>query len=154
MSLTTGEPSILLVEDEAIVALDVEHIAVAEGFRVVAHATRASEALTMFQRHAPDLCLVDVYLLDGPLGVDCGRRFAAAGTPVVFATANRGLLPPDLAGALGVMPKPYTDASLHAAFAYLRAALVGKTAHAPSPDALTLGPAASRLRSLANLFPG
>ncbi len=132
------EYSVLLVEDEVIVALDIELTVAAAGLRVDAHAVRGSEALELFERHRPDLCLVDLQLLDGPVGIDCGRRFAEAGALVVFMTANHRALPEDLCGACGVIAKPYTNAGLLAALDYLRRRLAGEALPEQVPAALEL----------------
>jgi CheY-like chemotaxis protein len=131
---------VLLVEDEVIVAMDVETIAEAAGLTVTAHAVRGSEARALFEAHRPALCLVDINLLDGPVGLDCGRQFADAGAAVVFMTANQRAVPPDFANALGVIAKPYTTAGLLAALEYVRGLVSGEPVAGPLPKALILAP--------------
>jgi hypothetical protein len=55
-----------------------------------------------------DFAFVDVQLMDGPTGIDIGVSLSAAGIPFVFVTGNIKRLPPDFAGALGAIEKPYT----------------------------------------------
>jgi CheY-like chemotaxis protein len=131
-----GECLVLLVEDEMIVALDLEQVIEAAGFKLDAHAVRGSEALELFERRRPGLCLVDIQLLDGPVGFECGRRFAEAGCLVVFMTANVAALPPDLGGAFGVIAKPFTNTGLLQALSYLRQVATGQPAAGPVPEAL------------------
>ena len=142
-----GEVSVLLVEDEVIVAMDVERIAEAAGLRIAGHAIRGAEADALFEALKPTLCLVDLHLLDGPVGLDCGRRFARAGAAVVFMTANQRAIPEDFGDALGVIAKPYTDAGLLAALLYLRALLLGEAAAGLLPSALQLAATARAQRT-------
>jgi CheY-like chemotaxis protein len=135
-----AEPSVLLVEDEMIVALDVEQLIEAAGLKVAAHALRGSEARGLFDQQRPDLCLVDIQLLDGPVGFECGCCFAEAGALVVFMTANAAALPPDLGGAFGVIAKPFTNAGLIQALTYLRGVLIGEAPDGPVPDGLEVAP--------------
>lgn len=130
------ECSVLLVEDEVIVALDVEQVAQAAGLCVRAHAVRGSEALELFETCQPALCLVDLQLLDGPVGFECGQRFALAGAMVVFMTANQSVLPADLGGAYGVITKPYTSAGLLNVMNHLRQVLSGEPSDGAVPTGL------------------
>jgi CheY-like chemotaxis protein len=136
MPRQASECSVLLVEDEMIVALDLEQVIEAAGLRLGAHAVRGSEAIELFERHRPRLCLVDLQLLDGPVGFECGRRFAEAGSVVVFMTANRAALPQDLGGAYGVIAKPFTNNGMLRALTYLREVVTGAVRFEPVPDAL------------------
>ena len=146
------ECSVLLVEDEMIVALDIEDIIAAAGLKLEAHAVRGSEALEFFDRYRPALCLVDVHLLDGPVGFDCGRRFVEAGALVVFMTANQAALPSDLGGAYGVIAKPYTNTGLLQALRHLRQVVIGENGDEPIPGGLALA-AGERGLSAASAIP-
>jgi two-component system, response regulator PdtaR len=111
---------IVIIEDEVLLALDLEMIAEDAGFRVVGQAGRMSDAIAVIDAQQPDLCLVDVHLLDGPTGIDVARH-AVDNTDalVVFVTANRAALPDDLAGAYGVIAKPYTVTGMREALDHL-----------------------------------
>src|SRR5205085_221099 len=74
--------------------------------------------------------------LDGPVGFECGRRFAAAGALVVFMTANHAALPRDLGGAYGVIAKPFTDTGLLKALTYLRQVATGEPCMGSIPEGL------------------
>lgn len=115
---------IAIIEDEVLLALDLEMIAEEVGFEVVAQAGRRDEAILAIDRTSPDLCLVDVHLLDGPTGVDVARHAVENGnTLVVFVTANRAALPDDLVGAYGSIAKPYTVSGMRDALIHLHALL-------------------------------
>jgi CheY-like chemotaxis protein len=96
---------ILLVEDEILVALELEATAQDLGYEVVGIAADTQAAL----RLAPgaDIALVDVNLRDGETGPAIGRRLAQEyGITVVFVTANPAQLGHGVPGALGVVSKP------------------------------------------------
>src|ERR671926_605251 len=97
---------ILTVEDELLIAIDVEASLSEEGHQVVGIAREAGTALGLAQRLRPDLALVDVRLVDGETGPEIARHLKEMGIPVLFMTANASTLPDGMAGALGVIPKP------------------------------------------------
>lgn len=115
---------VFIVEDEVLLALDLEMIAEEAGFAVAGQAARKADAIEGIGSSNPDLCLVDLHLLDGPTGVDVAR-YAVDNTDalVVFVTANRAALPDDLCGAYGVIAKPYTVTGMRDALHHLLAVL-------------------------------
>lgn len=66
-----------------------------------------------------DFALVDLNLLDGRTGIDVGRYLAVHGIPYAFLAASPETLPPDLAGAIAVIAKPYANDELRLALKYL-----------------------------------
>lgn len=84
----TGE-KILVVEDEALVARDLEQTPERLGYEVVGIAQSAGEAVGKTGETRPDLVLMDIFLQGESDGVHAAgviaRRF---GTPVVFLTAH------------------------------------------------------------------
>lgn len=107
-----GEPlRILLVEDEALVAMLVEDALVLHGHVVTGIADTRADALALADADRPDLALCDVRLAHG----DCGRGVAAAlaerGIPSLFLSGNC----PDVADhplILGCVAKPFHTAAL------------------------------------------
>jgi DNA-binding response OmpR family regulator len=67
--METGESeagrSVMLVEDEPMIALMVEDMLEAMGFRLVGLFSRNAEALTFLCAHRPDVAVVDFSLADG-----------------------------------------------------------------------------------------
>lgn len=61
----TKHPSVLILEDEAIVALDLEVTLADAGFNVAHVATTCSGALEWLERLLPDLGVLDITLSDG-----------------------------------------------------------------------------------------
>ncbi len=99
---------ILIVEDELIIAIDLEETLSEEGHQVVGIARELEMALGLAQRLRPDLALVDVYLADGETGSEIAEHLKEMGIPVLFMTANASTLPDGMAGALGAISKPVT----------------------------------------------
>jgi DNA-binding response OmpR family regulator len=130
---------ILLVEDEALLALQLEDDLTDAGHTIVGTAIRSAEAVELARKLDPDLVLLDVHLADGPTGVDISRQIAANGAVVVFMTANLKRIPDDFAGASGVIPKPYTLNGLRTAITYLASA-INDEAVPPPPRSLELAP--------------
>ena len=97
---------ILIVEDELIIAIDVEACLSEEGHQIVGIARESETALGLGQRLKPDLALVDVHLVDGETGPEIAGHLKDMGIPVLFMTANTSTLPDGMAGALDVIPKP------------------------------------------------
>ena len=107
---------VLIVEDEVLLATELEFLVNEVGCRAIGHAMSSDEAYAMASSLKPDLALVDVHLRDGPTGVDVARRIAEdCGGVALFMTANVKRLPDDYAGACGVIGKPYSDATVKAA---------------------------------------
>jgi PAS domain S-box-containing protein len=79
---------ILVVEDEAVVALDVQGRLRRLGYEVVGTASSYASALSQAAEARPDLVLMDIALRDGPDGIAAAERLRAElGVPVVFLTA-------------------------------------------------------------------
>lgn len=133
---------VLIVEDEALLAMQLEMFLEDEGHTVVGVARSSREAVALADETLPDLAFVDVHLTDGPTGVEAGRYIAQAlGTAVVFVTANMKRIPADFVGAIGVLPKPYTTHGLSSALRFLNTAVRRPPPPMPSPPSLHLAPA-------------
>jgi two-component system, response regulator PdtaR len=86
---------ILVVEDEAIVAADLQERLSQQGFEVVGWATSGEEALELVRKTAPDLVLMDIILngaLDGLEAAEACRAYYALPVIYLSANANEGLL--------------------------------------------------------------
>ncbi len=79
---------VLIIEDEAIIARDLQMMIEKEGYQVVAIVRALEEARSIFRTHQPDLILSDVYLNDEVSGLDIVRELLAIrSVPVIFNTA-------------------------------------------------------------------
>ena len=82
-------PSILIVEDEAIVALDLKLHLQDLGYTVVALASSADEAVAAVRQHRPSLVLMDVRLHGKGDGIEAAERInRELPTPVIFLTSH------------------------------------------------------------------
>ncbi|WP_183851371.1 response regulator [Rhizobium sp. BK379] len=125
---------VLIVEDEALLALELESEIEIAGHHVVGQAASSVEAKDIAERERPDFAFVDISLVDGPTGIDVGRFLATRHIPFVFVSANIKRLPEDFAGALGAIEKPYTMHGLQNALAYLAKVIDGEAAVVAPPS--------------------
>jgi CheY-like chemotaxis protein len=117
--------SILVVEDEALIALDLACSIESLGYKVLGPASNGEDARRIAAREAPDLLLMDVSIQGKADGIDTARAITQnAPTRVVFLTAHTDALTRQRALQLGpaaFLTKPYTarqmQAILEAAFA-------------------------------------
>ena len=110
---------VLVVEDQSILALEIELVLRDLGHHVVGTATDLERSLALAASEPIDLALVDVNLSDGPTGPEIARRLSGEhGAVVVFLTANPEQIPSCFSGAIGVMSKPFDDALLRDVLAF------------------------------------
>jgi CheY-like chemotaxis protein len=80
---------VLVVEDEALIALYLETLVVGFGHEVCAVAASASEALASAALHAPDVVLMDIRLADGTSGIDAAHElYSRQRLRCIFLSAN------------------------------------------------------------------
>jgi CheY-like chemotaxis protein len=133
---------VLIVEDEVLLAVELEFLLEEAGLHSLGHAMSSDEAVTLAHNLQPDLALVDVHLCDGPTGVDVARKIHDdCGAVALFMTANVKRLPEDFAGACGVIGKPYSSHGVKTALEYLTICMRQGQAPGPVPIGLTLSPA-------------
>lgn len=110
---------ILIIEDEALVALELRFVLEDLGYEVAGIAADARTARDMVREGEVDLALVDIHLSDGPTGVALGRELGEAqGVTVLFMTANPGMVREGVAGTVGVLTKPADEQAVSTAVAY------------------------------------
>jgi len=102
--------TILIVEDDAIIAFDLAETVRGMGHVVCGIAPTMDEALSLAAGHTPTLALLDIRLAEGDNGIEVARELRRRSfLPVIFVTA----FPDELAKRglehLGpVIPKPFT----------------------------------------------
>jgi len=103
--------SVMIIEDEAIIAMDIESIVAEMGHRVTGIARTRDEAVKLGNADKPDLILADIQLADNSSGIDAvndllndlGQR------PVIFITAfPERLLTGNKPEPAFLISKPYT----------------------------------------------
>jgi DNA-directed RNA polymerase specialized sigma24 family protein len=79
---------VMIIEDEMIIALDLENLVIELGHTVIGIATTRDEAVRMAREAKPELVLADIQLADGSSGVDAAIDILdKASIPVIFITA-------------------------------------------------------------------
>jgi PAS domain S-box-containing protein len=78
-------PSVMIVEDEMLVALDLNESVKALGYKVVGPFGRLAEAIEGAERHAVDLAILDLNL-NGEWTYDLAEQLEKRGIPIVFTT--------------------------------------------------------------------
>jgi len=126
---------ILIVEDEFVVAMNLEAILEDGGYESVGIAPDLDTALELAGSE-PDLALVDVNLRDGETGPVIAERLRERNIAVLFVTANPRMLEARSASAIGVLTKPCDDSVILAAVDYALGAKHGMPL--PAPPGLTL----------------
>jgi len=79
---------VLIIEDEPIIAMDLESLVESQGHRVIGIAQTHSEALALIDNERPGLVLADIQLADGSSGLEAVNEILQSITvPVIFVTA-------------------------------------------------------------------
>jgi CheY-like chemotaxis protein len=79
---------IMIIEDEPLIAMDIEQMVESLGHRVVGTARTHAEATALFNRTQPKMILADIQLADGTSGIDAVNEIlSSASVPVIFITA-------------------------------------------------------------------
>jgi len=100
----------LIIEDEPLIALDIEQLVTEIGHKVVGIARTRKEASQLATRHKPSLVLADIQLADGSSGIDAVNDILGrAAMPVVFITAYpERLLTGERAEPTFLITKPFS----------------------------------------------
>ncbi len=79
---------ILIIEDEPLIAMDIEQMVLSLGHRVTGIARTKDEAMALFRADAPGMVLADIQLADGSSGIDAvNEMLSTSAIPVIFITA-------------------------------------------------------------------
>lgn len=97
--------SILIVEDEPIVAMMLEDLLDDLGARCIGPANSADEAIALIERRSPDMAILDLNL-GGERSLSVARRLREAGIPFIFATGYGSTADREFSDA-EVVRKPY-----------------------------------------------
>lgn len=128
--------SVLVVEDEPLVAFDNEHTLEQAGYRIAATVDEYDHAVTVIDGGGVDLVIADVALHGPRNGVDVARHAHGKGLPVLFVTGNCPVEARTI--AMGCLSKPYAPRDLIAAIAILDAVLRGARRRPRMPVGLSL----------------
>lgn len=128
---------ILLIEDDAIIAMAAEAALTEAGHVVLGPYSTLPAALAAGRLGAPDIALVDINLAGGQEGVAIARALMdQLGVRSLFATGQPNIARENKDAAIGVLEKPYTDGALREAMPVALAVLGGG---APPPPNIPHG---------------
>jgi DNA-binding NarL/FixJ family response regulator len=115
-SIEGKRPRILIVEDEFLIALELENLLCDAGFEVVGAAVTAGEAIFLAGSERPDLVVMDIRLAGRRDGVEAAiELFTRFGIRSIFSSAHadantrKRALP---ASPIGWLQKPYSSDAL------------------------------------------
>lgn len=110
---------ILIVEDEAVVSLDIARRLEKMGYEVIGRLASGEEALELVQEERPDLVLMDINLQGEMDGIQTATTlYKNYGLPVIYLTAYAGESTLERAKEskpYGYILKPFKERELHAA---------------------------------------
>lgn len=139
---------VMIVEDEMLLAMELESEVEMAGHQVTGLAMSSVQARKEMETTRPDFAFVDIHLQDGPTGIDVGRELAKMGVPYVFVSGNIKKIPDDFAGALGAIEKPYSMNGMKNALTYISSVVSGDETAEP-PASLVLAEDATAGRGFA-----
>ena len=143
MKRPTPPLDILIVEDEALLSMDIEAMVEDSGHVVIAEAASLRDVEQLSDDTNPDLAFVDIQLADGSSGLDVCRlvRGRWPHAFVVFVTANPRMIPDDYCEGHGVIPKPFSRNGLMAAMKYIQEGVCDPPPTSPQPESFVASPA-------------
>ena len=135
---------ILIIEDEFLVALDMQVGLEDAGHEVIGVGDDWNSAIKLAER-GPNVALVDINLCDGATGPSIGAWLGQEiGCTVIFVTANPRQIDVPIPGALGVMIKPVDSRQVVEAVDFAVAARNGSPTPTPPPCLVLLSPQLDR----------
>jgi len=110
---------ILIVEDEAVVSLDVTRRLEKMGYEVMGRVASGEEALDLIEKERPDLVLMDINLQGEMDGIETATKlYKEYNLPVIYLTAYAGESTLERAKEskpYAYILKPFKERELHAA---------------------------------------
>lgn len=97
---------VLVLEDDLIIALDLEGVLIAAGYDVLGPVNTQSEALALIESGHPDVALIDINL-GSEKAFEVADRLAARHIPFAFLTGHSDEILPSAHRMRHVIAKPY-----------------------------------------------
>lgn len=85
---STAACSVLIVEDEYVIANDLRLLLLETGYDVLGIANSVAEARQLLGQQRPDIVLLDIYLKGTATGIDLAGPLEEAGIPFIYISAN------------------------------------------------------------------
>lgn len=109
---------VMIIEDEAIIAMDLESVVSDLGHKITGIARTRDGAVDLADREKPDLILADIQLADNSSGIDAVHDIleSLGNIPVIFITAfPERLLTGERPEPAFLISKPYTEEQVRSA---------------------------------------
>lgn len=119
--------TLMIVEDEALVAVILRDELVATGYTVLDLTERHEEALEVARAIKPHLALVNIRLAGRDDGIQLAEHLKAMGIPVLLISGQTSRARSARTVAIASLPKPYDAADMVRAVGYLLARMAGET---------------------------
>jgi formate hydrogenlyase transcriptional activator len=126
MALPTAPSSpalILIVEDEFLIASELQHLLMKAGYQVLGLAESGAKARALIARATPDIVLLDIFLQGSETGIELAQWFGAQRIPFVFLSANLNesvLEAAKVTEPFGFLNKPFRERDVLAALEIAR----------------------------------
>jgi len=122
---------VLIIEDEPLIALDIEDLVQDLGHRVTATARTHKQAVAAAERRKPGLILADIQLADGSSGIEAVNEILGSfDAPVIFITAySERLLTGERPEPAFLIAKPFQPEMVKAVIS--QALFFNQVSHAP-----------------------
>lgn len=130
---------VLIVEDEMLLAMDMEAMVEDSGHHVLAEAASLQDVEALPHDLNPQLAFVDIHLARNSNGLDVSRYIQKHWPEalIVFVTANVSKIPSDFSGAHGVIAKPFSHSGVVNAIRYLANGVFDPPPSIPLPASFT-----------------
>ena len=127
--------TLMIVEDEVLVAITLRSELEDAGYHVLNLTDRIGEALEVAKASQPDLALVNIQLVGGDDGIELATQLKALDIPVLLISGQVSRARSARTVAIASLPKPYAAADMVLAVTDLLGSLQGD-ASLPRPSGL------------------
>lgn len=117
--------TLMIVEDEVLVAITLRDELESAGFHVLDLTDRHEQAVVVARESAPDLALVNIQLSGRDDGIELAENLKGMNIPVLLISGQVSRAQSAKTVAVGSMPKPYSALEMVKAVTYLLAHLRG-----------------------------
>ncbi|WP_426039983.1 response regulator [Brevundimonas sp. DC300-4] len=135
MTASRAGKTLMIVEDEVLVAIVLRSELEDAGYHVLHLTDRIAEALEVAKASQPDLALVNIDLVGGDDGIELAKQLKALDIPVLLISGQVSRARSARTVAIASLPKPYDAADMVLAVTYLLECLQGD-ASLPKPSGL------------------
>jgi DNA-binding response OmpR family regulator len=125
------KPLVLIVEDNLLVAGEIQHALEAAGYRVIGPARDYDRAMQLVRAFHPDIVLLDIELSGPQNGVAIARELLKLHIPALFVSAGSPLDSDAKNSAVGLLTKPVEAGRLIDAVKLVQEVAAGKTPSDP-----------------------